>query len=157
MLIKNNIILQPYIFQVCPLYIHNILNQQVVKKEKKGKGMTWDWGQAAVATVLFVILSPGMVFQLPAKKGIIKTGNFETSVASLLVHTLVYFFLGAFFFLFVGVHMYLGKPPKIEGWWWSIYLFWFCPSSSSWLHFLAIILFICWSPYAMHFLILDMP
>lgn len=73
-----------------------------------------DWGQALIAALLFVALSPGLVFQLPAKKGIVKAFNSETSVASLLVHTLIYFGVGAFFFLFVGIHVYVGTPPKFQ-------------------------------------------
>lgn len=73
-----------------------------------------DWGAVAVAVALFVMLSPGMAFQLPAKKGFIKSFTFETSAVSILFHSLIYLALAAFFFLFIGVHLFLGHSPALK-------------------------------------------
>ncbi|KAK1270213.1 hypothetical protein QJS04_geneDACA012590 [Acorus gramineus] len=67
-----------------------------------------DWGPVFVAVVLFVLLSPGLLFQLPGKGRFVEFGNFHTSGLSILVHTLLYFALVAIFVVAVGVHVYLG-------------------------------------------------
>ncbi|KAL0900984.1 hypothetical protein Bca101_084945 [Brassica carinata] len=44
-----------------------------------------DWGPVAVAVVLFVVLSPGLLFQLPARRRVLECGNMTTSGISILV------------------------------------------------------------------------
>jgi len=69
-----------------------------------------DWGPVVVAVVLFVLLSPGLLLQLPAKGGrFVEFGNFQTSGASIFVHAILFFALAAIFLIAVGVHMYLGS------------------------------------------------
>ncbi|GJN04427.1 hypothetical protein PR202_gb12972 [Eleusine coracana subsp. coracana] len=67
-----------------------------------------DWGPVFIALVLFILLSPGLLFQIPGKGRIIEFGNFQTSGLSILIHAIIYFALIAIFLLAVGVHMYLG-------------------------------------------------
>ncbi|KAK1259385.1 hypothetical protein QJS04_geneDACA015447 [Acorus gramineus] len=67
-----------------------------------------DWGPVFVAVVLFVLLSPGLLFQVPGKGRFVEFGSFNTSGVSILVHALIYFALIAIFILAVGVHVYLG-------------------------------------------------
>ncbi|CAN6895908.1 unnamed protein product [Brassica oleracea] len=43
-----------------------------------------DWGPVAVAVVLFVVLSPGLLFQLPARRRVLECGNMTTSGISIL-------------------------------------------------------------------------
>ncbi|XP_028075848.1 uncharacterized protein LOC114278060 [Camellia sinensis] len=54
-----------------------------------------DWGPVFVAVVLFVLLSPGLLFQVPGRSRSVEFGNFHTSGASILIHTLLYFTLKA--------------------------------------------------------------
>ncbi|XP_042479056.1 uncharacterized protein LOC122060001 [Macadamia integrifolia] len=67
-----------------------------------------DWGPVFVAVVLFVLLSPGLLIQVPGRNRFIEFGNFQTSGVSILVHSILYFALICIFLLAVGVHVYLG-------------------------------------------------
>ncbi|KAL4192374.1 hypothetical protein AMTRI_Chr06g171610 [Amborella trichopoda] len=67
-----------------------------------------DWGPVFVAVVLFIFLTPGLLFQVPGRGRFIEFGNFHTSGVSILVHSLLYFALIAIFLLAVRVHMYIG-------------------------------------------------
>ncbi|KAK6930801.1 Protein of unknown function DUF3339 [Dillenia turbinata] len=67
-----------------------------------------DWGPIFVATVLFVLLSPGLLFQLPGRGSMVEFGNFQTSGASIFVHSIIFFALICIFFIAVGVHVYFG-------------------------------------------------
>ncbi|ESR51242.1 transmembrane protein [Citrus sinensis] len=67
-----------------------------------------DWGPVFVAVILFVLLSPGLLFQVPGRHRCVEFGNFQTSGAAIMVHSLLYFALVCVFFLAVKVHLYLG-------------------------------------------------
>ncbi|KAI4343597.1 hypothetical protein L6164_010931 [Bauhinia variegata] len=65
-----------------------------------------DWGPVLIAVALFVLLSPGLLFQLPGKGKLIEFGNMQTSGASILVHAIIYFGLITILLVAVGVHVY---------------------------------------------------
>ncbi|XP_022735051.1 uncharacterized protein LOC111288431 [Durio zibethinus] len=67
-----------------------------------------NWGPVFVAMVLFVLLTPGLLFQLPGNQRCLEFGNFKTSGPSILVHSLLYFGLICVFFIAIKVHLYLG-------------------------------------------------
>ncbi|KAK4375815.1 hypothetical protein RND71_006492 [Anisodus tanguticus] len=67
-----------------------------------------DWGPVLIAVVLFVLLTPGLLFQLPGGGKVVEFGNMQTSGASILVHTVIYFGLITIFLLAIGVHVYTG-------------------------------------------------
>ncbi|XP_020248499.1 uncharacterized protein LOC109825978 [Asparagus officinalis] len=67
-----------------------------------------DWGPVFVAVVLFALLSPGLLFQIPGRSRLVEFGTFQTSGASIFVHSVIYFGLIAIFLLAVGVHVYIG-------------------------------------------------
>ncbi|KAL6011889.1 hypothetical protein ACLOJK_002355 [Asimina triloba] len=67
-----------------------------------------DWGAVVVAVLLFVLLSPGLLFQLPAKGRMVEFGNMQTSGISILVHALLFFALVAVFVIAIGVHINTG-------------------------------------------------
>ncbi|KAJ0110927.1 hypothetical protein Patl1_01234 [Pistacia atlantica] len=73
-----------------------------------GKATMADWGPVLIAVVLFVLLSPGLLFQIPgsSKNRVIEFGNMHTSGASILVHTIIYFGLITIFLIFINVHVY---------------------------------------------------
>ncbi|KAM7506479.1 hypothetical protein LguiA_016932 [Lonicera macranthoides] len=50
-----------------------------------------DWGPVVVAVVMFILLSPGLLFQLPARTRVIEFGNMYTSGIAILVHILLWF------------------------------------------------------------------
>ncbi|CAL0306749.1 unnamed protein product [Lupinus luteus] len=67
-----------------------------------------DWGPVLIAVVLFVLLSPGLLFQLPGSGRVIEFGNMHTSAASIIVHTIIYFGLITIFLVVIGVHIHTG-------------------------------------------------
>jgi cytochrome b subunit of formate dehydrogenase len=68
-----------------------------------------DWGPVFVAVVLFILLTPGLLIQIPGRQRLVEFGNFQTSGVSILVHSILYFALICIFLLAVGVHMYVGS------------------------------------------------
>ncbi|CAD5178841.1 uncharacterized protein LOC135677753 [Musa acuminata AAA Group] len=67
-----------------------------------------DWGPVVVAVLLFVLLSPGLLFQLPGKGRVVEFVNMQTSGISILVHAVLFFALLTIFLIVVGVHIYTG-------------------------------------------------
>ncbi|RWR87036.1 DUF3339 domain-containing protein [Cinnamomum micranthum f. kanehirae] len=67
-----------------------------------------DWGPVVIAVVLFVLLTPGLLFQLPGKSKVVEFNNFQTSGLSILVHTIIFFGLITIFLIAIGVHIYTG-------------------------------------------------
>ncbi|WJZ81708.1 hypothetical protein VitviT2T_001531 [Vitis vinifera] len=55
--------------------------------------MSADWGPIFVSVVLFVLLSPGLLFQLPGSNRCVEFGNLRTSGASIMLHALLFFAL----------------------------------------------------------------
>ncbi|KAL6507258.1 hypothetical protein OROGR_023453 [Orobanche gracilis] len=70
--------------------------------------MSTDWGPIFVAVVLFVVLTPGLLIQIPARNRFVEFGNFQTGGLSILVHSILYFVLICIFLLAINVHMYTG-------------------------------------------------
>jgi Protein of unknown function (DUF3339) len=67
-----------------------------------------DWGPVFISVLLFILLSPGLLFQLPGKARVVEFGTFQTSGIAILVHAIIYFALIAIFLLAIGVHVYMG-------------------------------------------------
>ncbi|XP_061952378.1 uncharacterized protein LOC133675116 [Populus nigra] len=68
-----------------------------------------DWGPVIVAVVLFVLLTPGLLFQIPGKSRVVEFGNMQTSGASIVVHAIVFSGLITIFLVAIGVHIYAAK------------------------------------------------
>ncbi|KAF8081710.1 hypothetical protein N665_0870s0031 [Sinapis alba] len=67
-----------------------------------------DWGPVLVTVILFVMLTPGLLFQLPGRQRYVEFGNFQTSAVSVIVHSLLYFSLACVFLLALKIHIYIG-------------------------------------------------
>jgi len=67
-----------------------------------------DWGPVFVSVVLFILLTPGLLVQIPGKGKIVEFGNFQTSGLSILIHSILYFALVCIFLLAIRIHMYMG-------------------------------------------------
>ncbi|KAF6161501.1 hypothetical protein GIB67_009380 [Kingdonia uniflora] len=65
-----------------------------------------DWGPVIIAVVLFVLLTPGLLFQIPGRNRVIEFGNMHTSGAAILVHAILYFGLITIFLIAIGVHIH---------------------------------------------------
>ncbi|XP_047952572.1 uncharacterized protein LOC125198208 [Salvia hispanica] len=72
-----------------------------------------DWGPVFVAVVLFVLLSPGLLIQVPGRNRFVEFGNFQTSGVSILVHALIYFALICIFLLAIGIHVYMAIVKQL--------------------------------------------
>ncbi|XP_043805702.1 uncharacterized protein LOC122721579 [Manihot esculenta] len=69
-----------------------------------------DWGPVVIAVVLFVVLSPELLFQLPGRGRIVVFGNMKTSAnISILLHTIIFFALITIFLIPVGIYSYLHR------------------------------------------------
>ncbi|KAL5724873.1 hypothetical protein ACHQM5_008082 [Ranunculus cassubicifolius] len=67
-----------------------------------------DWGPVFVSVILFISLSPGLLFQVPGHSRFVEFGGFHTSGISILVHAILYFAFICIFLLAIGIHMYVG-------------------------------------------------
>ncbi|CAN1850240.1 hypothetical protein LINPERHAP1_LOCUS39752 [Linum perenne] len=68
-----------------------------------------DWGPVVIAVVLFVLLTPGLLCQIPGGSGnVIGLCNFQTSPISIFIHTIIYFGLITIFLIAIGVHISTG-------------------------------------------------
>ncbi|KAG2616922.1 hypothetical protein PVAP13_3NG177233 [Panicum virgatum] len=83
---------------------------QVIRSNRKKERMS-DWGPVVIAVVLFVLLSPGLLFQLPGHCSFVEFGNLHTSAASIVVHSIIFFALITVFVIVVGVHITTGDQP----------------------------------------------
>ncbi|GLT57148.1 hypothetical protein SLA2020_301370 [Shorea laevis] len=66
-----------------------------------------DWAAPLIAAALFAFLSPGLLVQLPGNGGPVRFMNWQTSVASILVHAVLYFLLLVFFLVFLHNHIHV--------------------------------------------------
>ncbi|XP_073007957.1 uncharacterized protein [Typha latifolia] len=67
-----------------------------------------DWGPVVIAVVLFLLLTPGLLFQIPGRSRIVEFGSMETNWISILVHAILYFALITVFLVAIGVHINTG-------------------------------------------------
>ncbi|KAK7319027.1 hypothetical protein RJT34_03736 [Clitoria ternatea] len=91
-------------FNLVPINVHHWLKGELQVQCR----MSADWGPVVISVVLFVLLSPGLLFQLPAKGRVVAFGSMQTSGLSILVHTIIFFGLITIFLLAIGVHIYSG-------------------------------------------------
>ncbi|KAK9061656.1 hypothetical protein SSX86_018839 [Deinandra increscens subsp. villosa] len=67
-----------------------------------------DWGPILIGVVLFILLQPGLLFQLPGNSKPLECGSMRTSGKAIAVHTLIFFVIYAILTLVVHVHIYTG-------------------------------------------------
>ncbi|KAL9406903.1 hypothetical protein Peur_003875 [Populus x canadensis] len=78
-------------------------NWEVTSNGKNGR-----LGAVVIAVVLFVLLSPGLLFQFPGRRRVVEFGNMQTSGIAILVHTIIFFGLITIFLVVMGVNIYTG-------------------------------------------------
>ena len=74
------------------VYVHAVVFALLYKVLAKYRGLIIRPADLIVPTVLFVLLSPGMILSLPSNK--ISSG--QTSLTSVIIHTLVFMIVYAF-------------------------------------------------------------
>ncbi|RHN44954.1 hypothetical protein MtrunA17_Chr7g0225011 [Medicago truncatula] len=67
-----------------------------------------DWAPIVIGLILFVLFSPGLLFQLPGKGRVVEFVNFQTSAISIFVHSLLFFGFMVIFIVAIDVHIYSG-------------------------------------------------
>ncbi|PKI64864.1 uncharacterized protein LOC116215174 [Punica granatum] len=67
-----------------------------------------DWGPVVIGVVLFVLLTPGLLFQLPGNKRPVEFVNMQTSGIFIFIHTIIFFGLITIFLIAIGVHITTG-------------------------------------------------
>ncbi|CAN7128308.1 unnamed protein product [Brassica rapa subsp. narinosa] len=69
--------------------------------------MSADWGPVIIAVALFILLSPGLLFQLPARTRVMEFGNMSTSGISILVHAIIYFCILTILIIAIQIHIHI--------------------------------------------------
>ncbi|XP_047329426.1 uncharacterized protein LOC124932791 [Impatiens glandulifera] len=69
--------------------------------------MMKDWAAPIIASALFAFLSPGLLFQIPGKSRPVNFLNMKTSMAAILLHTLIYALLLILLLVIFNFHLYL--------------------------------------------------
>ncbi|XP_010250672.1 PREDICTED: uncharacterized protein LOC104592858 [Nelumbo nucifera] len=67
-----------------------------------------DWAPVLIGVLLFVLLSPGLLFQIPGNNRPVEFGSFKTNGKAVFVHTVIFFGAFTILILAVGVHIYTG-------------------------------------------------
>ncbi|KAL5543887.1 hypothetical protein UlMin_007671 [Ulmus minor] len=67
-----------------------------------------DWAPILFGLLLFILLSPGLLFQIPGNTKAVEFGSFTTNGKAIIVHTLIFFSIFTIFVLAIGVHVYTG-------------------------------------------------
>ncbi|XP_061354147.1 uncharacterized protein LOC133298805 isoform X1 [Gastrolobium bilobum] len=75
-----------------------------------------DWGPVFVSVVLFILLTPGLLVQIPGRNRIVEFGNFQTSGLSILVHSVLYFGLICIFLLAIRIHILNFFSSEMADW-----------------------------------------
>ncbi|KAI9121468.1 hypothetical protein K1719_008501 [Acacia pycnantha] len=68
--------------------------------------MQADWGPIIVAVVLFILLSPGLLVQIPSRYRVVEFGNMMTSGMAILVHAVIFFCIFTILVIAVGIHLH---------------------------------------------------
>ncbi|KAL6280887.1 uncharacterized protein Pyn_21091 [Prunus yedoensis var. nudiflora] len=67
-----------------------------------------DWAPILLGLMLFVLLSPGLLFQIPGNTRHVEFGSFTTNGKAILVHTLIFFGIFTILILAFGIHIHTG-------------------------------------------------
>uniref|UniRef100_A0A0E0DDF5 Uncharacterized protein n=1 Tax=Oryza meridionalis TaxID=40149 RepID=A0A0E0DDF5_9ORYZ len=67
-----------------------------------------DWAPVVVGVVLFVVLSPGLLIELPGTHRWVDFGSLRVTGKSAVVHTVVFFVLFAIVVVACKLHIYTG-------------------------------------------------
>ncbi|TYI05379.1 hypothetical protein ES332_A10G084100v1 [Gossypium tomentosum] len=96
------------------IFSHLYWKRPELSKKKKleiplhrSKIMSADWGPVFVAVGLFILLSPGLLFQLPSRTRVIEFGNMCTSGIAILIDAIIYFCIITILVIAVGVHIHI--------------------------------------------------
>ncbi|XP_062114913.1 uncharacterized protein LOC133828843 [Humulus lupulus] len=67
-----------------------------------------DWAPVLIGWLLFILLSPGLLFQLPGHTRTVEFGSFSTNGKAIFVHTVIFFGVFTILILALGIHIVTG-------------------------------------------------
>ncbi|XP_057767515.1 uncharacterized protein LOC130987832 [Salvia miltiorrhiza] len=67
-----------------------------------------DWAPILIGLFLFVLLSPGVLFQIPGCTRPVEFGNFTTNGKAIMIHTLIFFGIFTILIMALRLHIYMG-------------------------------------------------
>lgn len=67
-----------------------------------------DWAPVVVGVVLFVLLSPGLLFTFPGSTKHLEFGSLRTNGKAIAVHSVLFFVIFTILILALGIHIYAG-------------------------------------------------
>ncbi|KAF3785361.1 hypothetical protein EJ110_NYTH28121 [Nymphaea thermarum] len=67
-----------------------------------------DWAPVVIGIILFVVFSPGFIFQLPGHEQGLEFGSFKTNGKAVAVHAFLFSAVFMVLILGFGVHIYSG-------------------------------------------------
>ncbi|ERN09867.1 hypothetical protein AMTRI_Chr06g194020 [Amborella trichopoda] len=67
-----------------------------------------DWGPVVLGVLLFILFSPGLLFELPGNTRHVEFGSMKTNGKAVVVHSLIFFTVFTILILAVGVHINAG-------------------------------------------------
>ncbi|KAG7555212.1 hypothetical protein ISN44_As11g013700 [Arabidopsis suecica] len=65
-----------------------------------------------MSVVLFIVLTPGVLFQFPGKTKVVEFGGFQTGGAAIVIHTLIFFACITVSLIALHIHIYPSKPKS---------------------------------------------
>ncbi|EXB25247.1 hypothetical protein L484_010114 [Morus notabilis] len=71
-----------------------------------------DWAPVLLGWLLFILLSPGLLFRLPGKTRHVEFGSFTTNGTAILVHTIIFFVVFTILVLAVDIHIFTGSKSR---------------------------------------------
>ncbi|KAG6747214.1 hypothetical protein NC652_035264 [Populus alba x Populus x berolinensis] len=86
-------------------FLQLILKEEVFERENPTMA---DWAPILLGFVLFILLSPGLLFQVPGNNSRLQFSSFETSGKAIVVHTLIFFVVFTILVLALGIRIYTG-------------------------------------------------
>ncbi|CAI0446485.1 unnamed protein product [Linum tenue] len=66
-----------------------------------------DWAPILLGVLLFIVLSPGLVFQMPGNTKHFEFGSLRTNGKAVIVHTLLFFAVFTILILALHVRIYM--------------------------------------------------
>ncbi|XP_010420033.1 PREDICTED: uncharacterized protein LOC104769641 [Camelina sativa] len=68
--------------------------------------MALNWGPVLMSVILFIVLTPGVLFQFPGKTKVVEFGGFQTSGGAIVIHTLIFFACITVSLIALHIHIY---------------------------------------------------
>ncbi|KAL3617573.1 hypothetical protein CASFOL_037894 [Castilleja foliolosa] len=67
-----------------------------------------DWAPIVIGLLLFILLSPGLLFQIPGDARPVEFGSFTTNGRAVIIHTLLFFGVFTILIMALRIQIYSG-------------------------------------------------